>query len=213
MRHRPALEEWALLPKPSEPSRPHQIMGLGFTLWVVLLSTPYGSTLAMDQSTDAPQRNTKQTSPYVRSAMAVLATLQQSAVLPPEGTREADRVIQTVIQLQSVFAKGTDPSIQEFARRALADKHGEQAAASLEQFRTNGWTADMLEALADADVTTPPDEQEKLAMGLRQFNLSMDDFRRFMQLVRDGRSALTAQGLAFQEVYAQHRSMMPGAAR
>ena len=143
--------------------------------------------------------------------MAVLATLQQAAVLPPEGTREADRVIQAVIQLQSVFAKGTDPSIQAFARRALTDKHGEQATTIQEQFHTGGWTADMLETLADADVKASPDERETLAAGLGQFNLSLDDFRRFMQLVRDGRSALTAQGLAFEEVYTHHRNTMPGA--
>ena len=145
--------------------------------------------------------------------MAVLATLQQAAVLPPEGTREADRVIQAVIQIQSVFAKGTDPSIQEFARRALTDKHGEQAAISLGQFRASGWTVDMLEALADAEVNASPDERETLATGLRQFNLSVDDFRRFMQLVRDGLSALTAQGLAFAEVYTQYRNTMPGTTR
>jgi hypothetical protein len=144
--------------------------------------------------------------------MALLATLQQAAVLPPEGTREADRIIQAVIQIQSVFAKGTDPAIQEFARRALADKHGEQAAPSLERFRAGGWTADMLEALVDADVNTPPDEREHLSPGLGQFNQSVEDFRRFMQLVRDGRSALTARGLVFEEVYAHHRNAMPGAA-
>lgn len=144
--------------------------------------------------------------------MALLATLQQAAVLPPEGTREADRIIQAVIQIQSVFAKGTDPAIQEFAQGALADKHGEQAAASLERFRAGGWTADMLEALADADFKISSDEREKLAPGLGQFNLSVDDFRRFMQLVRDGRSALTARGSVFEEVYTDHRNRMPGAA-
>jgi hypothetical protein len=70
----------------------------------------------------------------------------------------------------------------------------------------------MLEALADADFKAQPDEQAHLTMGLGQFNLSVDDFRRFMQLVRDGRSALTAQGLVFEEVYARHRNTMPGAA-
>lgn len=181
--------------------------------WLIFLTAQSGSALATDGMTDVPRQGAKQASPYVRSAMAVLATLQQAAVLPPEGTREADRVIQAVIQIQSVFVKGTDPSIQEFARRALTDKHGEQAATNLEQFRANGWTADMLEALADADFKTPPDERETLTMGLRQFNLSVDDFRRFMQLVRDGRSALTARGLAFEEVYTQHRNTMPGTAR
>ena len=199
----------------SPPCHPYsrQILGFGFALWLVILPAHHDSVFANDGTTGAPRQNAKQTSPYVGSAMAVLATLQQAAVLPPEGTREADRVIQTVIQLQSVFAKGTDSSVQEFARRALADKHGKQAATGLQQFRTSGWTADMLEALADADVKAPLDEREQLTVGLRQFNLSLDDFRKFMQLVRDGRSALTAQGLVFDEVYTHHRSTMPGAAR
>lgn len=190
-----------------------QILGFGFALWLVILPAHHDSVFANDETAGAPRKTAKQTSPYVGSAMAVLATLQQAAVLPPEGTREADRVIQTVIQLQSAFAKGTDSAIQEFARRALADKYGEQAATGLQQFRTSGWTADMLEALAEADLKAQLDEREQLTVGLRQFNLSLDDFRKFMQLVRDGRSALTAQGLAFDEVYTHHRSTMPGAAR
>lgn len=206
-----SLGKLVLLDNPLFHPYPRHILGLGFILWLALLPAPSGSVLADDGTTGIPRQQAKQASPYVGSAMAVLATLQQAAVLPPEGTREADRVIQAVIQLQSVFSKGTDPSIQEFARRALTDKHGEQAATSLERFRTSGWTADMLEALADADLKANPDEREHLAIGLGQFNLSVNDFRQFMQLVRDGRSALTAQGLAFEEVYTRHRSTMPGA--
>lgn len=213
MRRWPSMEKPVRLDRPPLHLYPHQILGLGFALWLVVLLAHTGSAFANDGTTGAPRQNAKQTSPHVGSAMAVLATLQQAAVLPPEGTREADRVIQAVIQIQSVFAKGTDPAIQEFAQRALADKHGERASSSLEQFRASGWTANMLEALVDADVKASPDEREQLAMGLRQFNVSVDDFRRFMQLVRDGRSALTAQGLAFETVYAHHRSTMPGAAR
>lgn len=192
---------------------PSQILILGMTLWLGLLPIQNDSVLAIDGTTGVPRQQPKHASPYVGSAMAVLAALQQAAVLPPEGTREADRVIQAVIQLQSVFAKGADPAIQAFAQRALADRHGEQAAPALEQFRANGWTADVLEALADADFKASPDEGEKLAVGLGQFNVSVDDFRRFMRLVRDGRSALMAQGLAFEEVYTRHRNTMPGATR
>ncbi len=144
--------------------------------------------------------------------MAVLATLQQADVLPPEGTREADRIIQSVIQLQATFAKGTDRSVQDFANRAVADKHGEHAPAVLERFRSTGWTAEMLEALADADRHVPDEELQRLATGLGQFNLSVDDFKRFMKLVRDGRSALAAHGQDFGEVYALHRNTMPGTA-
>jgi hypothetical protein len=213
MRRWPSPEQSVLVDNPLDHPYSRQILGFGFALWLVILLAHHDSVFANDGTTGTPRQNTKQTSPYVASAMAILATLQQAAVLPPEGTREADRVIQTVIQLQSVFAKGTDASIQEFARRALADKYGEQAATGLQQFRTNGWTADILEALADADVKAQLDEREQLTAGLRQFNLSLDDFRKLMQLVRDGRSALTAQGLVFDEVYTHHRSTMPGAAR
>jgi hypothetical protein len=142
--------------------------------------------------------------------MAVLATLEQAQVLPPEGSREADRVIQSVIQFQSVFAKGTDRSVQDFVRRAVAGKYGEEASPILERFRASGWTAEILEALADADQDTPAEELKRLATGFGQFNLSVDDFKRFMQLVREGRSALAAQGHNFEEAYAHHRKALPG---
>ena len=144
--------------------------------------------------------------------MAVLATLEQAQVLPPEGSREADRVIQSVIQFQSAFAKGRDRSVQDFAQRAVAGKHGEEATPVLDQFRASGWTAEILEALADADQRASAEELDRLATGFGQFNLSVDDFKRFMQLVRDGRSALAARGQSFEEVYAHHRKVMPGAA-
>lgn len=144
--------------------------------------------------------------------MAVLATLEQAQVLPPEGSREADRVIQSVIQLQSAFAKGTDRFVQDFAHRAVSAKHGENTPTILERFRSSGWTAEMLEALADADLPTAVEEQQRLATGLGQFNLSVDDFTRLMQLIRDGRSALAARGNTFEEIYTSRRNAMPGAA-
>jgi len=145
--------------------------------------------------------------------MAVLATLEQAQVLPPEGSREADRVVQSVIQFQSAFAKGTDRSLQDFARRAVAAKQGEKAIPVLEQFHADGWTAEILEALSEADLRTPQEEWERLTAGFGQFNVSVDDFKRFMQLVREGRSALAARGHSFAEVYARHRNAMSGAAR
>jgi hypothetical protein len=143
--------------------------------------------------------------------MAVLATLEQAQVLPPEGSREADRVIQSVIQFQSAFAKGTDRFVQDFAQRAAAAKGGENAPTVLERFRSSGWTAEMLEALADEDQRTSPEELGRLATGFGQFNLSIDDFKRLMQLVRNGRSALSARGKTFEETYTSRRSAMPGA--
>lgn len=187
-------------------------MPLRVALWLLVSLLDGAASFAMSDSASILTQRTKSTSPFVGSAMAVLATFEQAQVLPPEGSREADRVIQSVIQLQSVFAKGADPFIQEFAQQALAHTHGANMPMALEQFRTNGWTADMLEALADAERRASPDERQGLAAGLGQFNLSVDDFTRLMQLVRDGRSALETRGQRFHEVYAHHRKAMPGAA-
>lgn len=144
--------------------------------------------------------------------MALLAVLEQAQVLPPEGTREADHIIKSVIQFQSVFANSTDPSVQDFVRRAVTRKHGEQATDVLTQFRSRGWTPEVLEALADEDLPTSVDELRSLAAGLGPFNVSVEDFQRFMRLVRDGERALASRGLNFQEVYASHQKTMPGAA-
>ncbi|MBI3357317.1 MAG: hypothetical protein HY038_11215 [Nitrospirae bacterium] len=154
----------------------------------------------------------KASSSQIGSAMAVLATLEQAQVLPPEGTREANRIVKSVIQFQSVFSRSIDPSVQDFVRRAVRSKHGEHATDILVQFRSSGWTPEILEALADADLRTPVDELQSLATGLGQFNVSVEDFKRFMQLVRDGEQALASRGQNFQEVYASHRNTMPGAA-
>jgi hypothetical protein len=180
-------------------------------LWFLLSLVESAASFAMSNGALILTQQAKSTSPYVGSAMAVLATLEQAQVLPPEGSREADRVIRSVIQLQSVFAKGTDRSVQEFAQRAIANTPGGNVQMVLERFRSNGWTADMLVALADADRRASAEERQEMAAGLGQFNLSVEDFRRFMQLVRDGQGALEARGQNFDEVYARHRNTMPGA--
>jgi len=144
--------------------------------------------------------------------MAVLATLEQAQVLPPEGSREADHVTQSVIQFQSVFTRSTDPSVQDFVRRAVISKQGKHATDVLAQFRSSGWTPEVLEALADADLSTPVEEVRSLAAGFGQFNVSVEDFRQFMRLVRDGEEALASRGENFQEVYATHRKTIQGAA-
>ncbi len=143
--------------------------------------------------------------------MAVLATLEQARVLPPEGTKEADRVIQSAIQLQSLFAQSTDMAVQDFIRRAVANRQGEQAAALVAQFQSSGWTPDVLAALADAALGAPMEELQSLAPGLESVNLSVDDFRRFMELVRNGEQALATDGRAFHDVFAAFRENMPGA--
>src|SRR5690348_11133645 len=58
----------------------------------------------------------------VGASMALLATLQDAAILPPEGTPAANRIVQTVIQFQSLFMKSTEASVRAFVQDALEAK-------------------------------------------------------------------------------------------
>ena len=70
--------------------------------------------------------------------MAVLATLQDADVLPPEGTHEANRVIKAVIQFQSVFLKSDDPAVQLFLTQALATQGDRSVDETLSRFHSTG---------------------------------------------------------------------------
>lgn len=148
--------------------------------------------------------------PYVGSAMAVLATLEQAKILPPENTPEANHIIKAVIQFQSAFAHSDDLALQDFAHQAVATRYGGRSPELITEFRVAGWTAPVLEALSDAELHLPAEQLQGLAGGFHQFNLSIQDFHRFMVLVREARQAFAQQGLRFEEVYAAHRRTMPG---
>lgn len=155
----------------------------------------------------------KAAKPHVGSAMAVLATLAQAQVLPPERSPEANQIIKSVIQFQSAFTKSRDKAIDEFASQALAAKYGDQAEPLLTEFHQAGWTAPVLESLAEAEERATAAQVQALADGFSAYNLSTADFHRFMGLVRAARQTLESRGLTFQQVYASHRRTMPGAER
>ena len=209
---RPGEKFVSILPRSTRESCPVIVPGVrAFLFGSLLVSIPLLS-FAMNQVSPIPaQRTGTASSPHVGSAMAVLATLEQAQVLPPEGTKEADHVIKSVIQFQSVFTNSADPSVQNFVRRAVTRTQGEHAADVLAQFRSSGWTPEVLEALADADLHMPVAELRSLTTGFEPFNLSVEDFQRFMRLVRDGEQALASRGQNFQAVYGSHRKTMPGA--
>lgn len=173
---------------------------------------PGGSSAFASPAPIQIQRSGKAASAHVGAAMAVLATLEQARVLPPEGTAEANRIIKSVIQLQSLFTNHADPAVQEFMQRAVASTHGDQTAQILAQFHAGGWTPDVLEALADGALRSPPEALARLAPGLASVNLSVDDLQHFMQLVWNSERALADAGKNFHDVFISHRTMMPGAA-
>ncbi|MFO0707584.1 MAG: hypothetical protein U0412_12105 [Nitrospira sp.] len=158
------------------------------------------------------QQSRKTPSPYIGSAMALLATLQEADVLPPEGTREANLIIKSVIQFQSVFMKSQDNAVQTFARAALQMAYGDQAESLFANLPSTGWTAEFLSALSDEEGRRTADELETLALGFLQFNLSVNDFHRFMHLVREAHRVFDEHGSDFRSVFVRHRKDMPGAA-
>jgi hypothetical protein len=142
--------------------------------------------------------------------MAVLATLQDADVLPPEGTPDANRVIKAVIQFQSVFLKSGDPSVQLFLTQALAAPGGRSADETLSRFRSTGWTSDVLEALNKQWIATAIDQRDHLAPGFRQFNVSPADFDWLMEFIAKARTAFMQRGQNMHQVFAQRRREMPG---
>ena len=146
----------------------------------------------------------------VGASMAILATLQDADVLPPEDTPEANRVIKAVIQFQSVFLKSTDPAVQLLLTRALAAQGGGSGKETLSGFRSTGWTSDMLEALSAQWITMGIDQRDRLAPGFRQFNVSPADFDQFMELVAKARTTFIQREQTMHQVFAQRRREMPG---
>ena len=146
----------------------------------------------------------------VGASMAVLATLQDADVLPPEGTLDANRVIKAVIQFQSVFLKSDDPSVKVFLTQALAVQGDRSADETLSRFHSTGWTSDVLEALSDQWAATTIDQRDRLAPGFRQFNVSPADFDWLMELIAKARTAFMQRGQNMHQVFAQRRREMPG---
>lgn len=148
----------------------------------------------------------------IGASMAVLATLQDADVLPPEDSPEANRVIKLVIQFQSVFMKSADPAVHTFLSQALA-AHGKRSAdETLSRFRSFGWTSGVLEALNGQWAATAIDRQAMLAPGFRQFNVSPADFDWLMELVAKAQAAFMQRGQTIHQVFAQRRREMPGGA-
>src|SRR5512140_75097 len=130
----------------------------------------------------------------VGASMAVLATLQDAEVLPPEGTPDANRAIKAVIHFQSVFLKSGDPAVQLFLTQALTAQGEHNADNTLSRFHSTGWTSNVLEALSEQWIATQGDQRDHLAPGFRQFNISPEDFDWFMKFITKARATFMQRG-------------------
>lgn len=166
------------------------------------------SYLCVPTSDAQPQGRTS--SAVVGASMALLATLQDAAVLPPEGTKEANRVVQTVIQLQAVFMKSQDESVRQFFDHAMVAKWGSKAREQTERFMKRGWTSEVLEALSDYYRTRSEAERHQLSKGLDRFNMRLSEMELLSDLYERARASYYQSGRDIHQVFIEHRRHMPG---
>jgi len=146
----------------------------------------------------------------VGASMAVLATLQDADVLPPEGTQEANQIVHIVIQTQSLFMKSTDPAVRGFFDEALKAKWGEAAADRAASFRSGGWTSEIVEAVSLHYRNEPVQNRDRLVPGFSQFNVRLADFELLSGLFGKAQARFTERGQDIHRVFYDHRRTMPG---
>jgi len=149
----------------------------------------------------------------VGASMALLATLQDADVLPPEGTPEANRVIQIVIQFQGLFMKSSDPVVREFFNQALALKYAGRAEELELSFRKGGWTSEVVEAVCERYARGSDEERARLAGAFLQVNMRPADFELLSELYVKARARFSQQGQDIHQIFADHRRTMPGGNR
>ncbi|MDF2460216.1 MAG: uncharacterized protein K0S79_2632, partial [Nitrospira sp.] len=146
----------------------------------------------------------------VGASMALLATLQDANILPPEGTPAANRVIQIVIQFQGLFMNDTDPTVGQFLDQALASKFADRSEEAATAFRQGGWTSQVLEAVCDRYTTSSTDERARLAAPFARVNMRPEDLGWLCELYTKARAAFIQQRRDIHRIFAEHRRSMPG---
>ena len=149
---------------------------------------------------------------HIGSIMALLATFHEAGVLPPESSREADRLIHALIQSQSLFLKSSDPVARDIFASALNEKFNAKKAAALTQvFASTGWTSETLEALVDYPARRPMRDEPRLKNLLREYHVTAADWTLVEQVFTKAREQLLEQGKQVHAVFAAQRASMPGA--
>ena len=149
---------------------------------------------------------------HIGSIMALLATFHEAGVLPPESSREADRLIHALIQSQSLFLNNRDPVVRDMFASALSDKFGAKKAAALSQaFAVTGWTSETLEALVDHAAPRSMADEPRWAELFHEYNLTAADWAYVEQVFAKAREQLLEQGKHVHSVFATQRVTMPGA--
>ena len=163
-------------------------------------------------SSSRSMRSGRTPAAHIGSIMALLATFHEAGALPPESSREADRLIHALIQSQSLFLNSSDPVVQKIFAAALSEKFGAKKAASLSQaFAVTGWTSKTLEALVDHTSQRSMEEEPRLAELFHEYNVTAADWTLVEQVFAKAREQLLEQEKQVHRVFDAQRASMPGA--
>jgi len=149
-------------------------------------------------------------SAMVGSIMALLATLDEAGILPPEGTSQANQLIHGLIQLQAAFLKSTSPELTAYlmaAEKHWIMKHNEREYGA---FAASGLTSRVLEALIIYDKEKPMWEDPKIVAAVQAFNVTGSDWVLIVDTVTQAERVFRDQGRSIHELYDQWRVKMPG---
>ncbi len=149
-------------------------------------------------------------SSMVGSIMALLATLDEAGILPPEGTAPANQLIHGLIQLQAAFLKSSSPELAAYlmaAEKHWIMKHNESEYGSL---GTRGLTSRVLEALIFYDKENPMWEDPKIVAAVQAFNVTGSDWVLIVNMFSQAETVFRGRGRSIHELYDQWRVKMPG---
>lgn len=162
-----------------------------------------GVTIQSNQGKRAPAR-------HVGAVMAILGTLNEAGVLPPEADPRANQLIRSLIQFQSVFMKSQEAVVQEYLWSALSQRWGIQGAAIENSFYKEGWTSESLEALVEYSKQHSMWENPRMETVFHSYNLSQADWALIEEKFLEARRHFESQNQDLHAVFARQRRRMPG---
>jgi N-acetylneuraminic acid mutarotase len=147
---------------------------------------------------------------HIGAVMAILATLEDAQVLPPEGTPEADQLIHVLIQLQSAFLKSSDPAVRTYFSEALAAYFFDGASEAERQFQQGGWNSRILEAVLLYEAYPHAWKSPGLDKGLAAYNVNRQSVEILQTTFDQARQVFLRQKRDIHDVYQIRRTQMPG---
>lgn len=145
---------------------------------------------------------------YVGAVMAILGTLNEVGVLPPEADPKTNQLIRSLIQFQSVFLKSQEPTVREYFILALSERWGTQGQAILEDFGQQGWTSQSLEALVEHSLRHSMWENPHMETVFHSYNLNGADWGLIQEIFLEARQRFVSQSQDLHEVFGCQRQNM-----